>query len=118
MSESDVTRSQTQTQTRPHAQHYVNHSEAGKADAHRIRLEQAADLAAGLSADDIVAGVYEGGFKTWECAADLARYVLEGSCRAQNTAGGGGLGSGDGSELADLDIDGRAVHVIEVSLSL
>ena len=30
----------------------------------------------GLSANDITPTIYEGGFKTWECAADLARYLL------------------------------------------
>lgn len=31
---------------------------------------------AGLSADDILPRVYEGGFKTWECSVDLANYLL------------------------------------------
>ncbi|KAL8891738.1 MAG: hypothetical protein Q9215_001276 [Flavoplaca cf. flavocitrina] len=31
--------------------------------------------AAGLSMDDIKPNVYEGGFKTWECSVDLARYL-------------------------------------------
>ena len=30
---------------------------------------------AGLSTDDIVPNVYEGGFKTWECSVDLSDYV-------------------------------------------
>ncbi|KAL9102836.1 MAG: hypothetical protein Q9163_002051 [Psora crenata] len=30
----------------------------------------------GLSTDDIVPHVYEGGFKTWECAIDLANYLV------------------------------------------
>ncbi|KAI4133865.1 MAG: hypothetical protein LQ347_002001 [Umbilicaria vellea] len=34
-------------------------------------------LIAGLSADDVTPSVYEGGFKTWECAVDLARLLLE-----------------------------------------
>ena len=29
----------------------------------------------GLSADDIMPRIYEGGFKTWECSFDLARYL-------------------------------------------
>lgn len=29
----------------------------------------------GLSADDIMPRIYEGGFKTWECSVDLARYL-------------------------------------------
>ena len=33
------------------------------------------DAVAGLSADDIVPNVYEGGFKTWECSVDLSGYV-------------------------------------------
>ena len=32
-------------------------------------------LAMGLSADDITPRIYEGGFKTWECSVDLARYL-------------------------------------------
>ncbi|KAL8757097.1 MAG: hypothetical protein Q9199_002459 [Rusavskia elegans] len=31
--------------------------------------------AAGLSTDDIKPNVYEGGFKTWECSLDLAKYL-------------------------------------------
>ena len=30
----------------------------------------------GLSNDDITPNVYEGGFKTWECAVDLANYLI------------------------------------------
>ena len=30
----------------------------------------------GLTVDDINPNVYEGGFKTWECAVDLATYLL------------------------------------------
>ena len=33
------------------------------------------DSIAGLSTDDIVPNVYEGGFKTWECSVDLSDYV-------------------------------------------
>ena len=33
-------------------------------------------LTAGLSVDDIKPRIYEGGFKTWECSVDLARYLL------------------------------------------
>lgn len=29
----------------------------------------------GLSTDDIMPRIYEGGFKTWECSVDLARYL-------------------------------------------
>ncbi len=32
--------------------------------------------AVGLSTDDITPNVYEGGFKTWECSVDLAKYIL------------------------------------------
>lgn len=51
--------------------------------------------AVGLSADDITPNVYEGGFKTWECAVDLASHLS------------GSLGN-------DWDLGGREVHVIEV----
>lgn len=30
----------------------------------------------GLAIDDINPNIYEGGFKTWECAVDLATYLL------------------------------------------
>ena len=30
----------------------------------------------GLATDDINPNIYEGGFKTWECAVDLATYLL------------------------------------------
>ena len=33
------------------------------------------DSISGLSNDDIVANIYEGGFKTWECSVDLSDYV-------------------------------------------
>ena len=33
------------------------------------------DSVGGLSADDIVPNVYEGGFKTWECSMDLSSYI-------------------------------------------
>ena len=29
----------------------------------------------GLSSDDVVPNVYEGGLKTWECSLDLAAFV-------------------------------------------
>ena len=31
--------------------------------------------ATGLSTDDIKPNIYEGGFKTWECSVDLAKYL-------------------------------------------
>jgi len=31
-----------------------------------------------LQNTDLVAGVYEGGFKLWECAIDLVNYLIEG----------------------------------------
>ena len=30
----------------------------------------------GISVEDVEPGVYEGGYKTWECAEDLANYLL------------------------------------------
>lgn len=51
----------------------------------------------GLISDDIISRVYEGGFKTWECAVDLARYLSKSIV--------------DGH----LALRGRDVHVIEVS---
>ena len=54
-------------------------------------------LAGGLSADDITPKIYEGGFKTWECATDLARYLA-------------GAVSGGRLELEEKEID-----IIEVS---
>lgn len=38
--------------------------------------EFSSNTLAGLSTeDDLTPGVYEGGFKTWECAIDLAKYL-------------------------------------------
>ena len=38
--------------------------------------EFSSNTLAGLSSgDDLTPGVYEGGFKTWECAIDLAQYL-------------------------------------------
>ncbi|CAF9943410.1 MAG: hypothetical protein ALECFALPRED_000303 [Alectoria fallacina] len=51
--------------------------------------------AVGLSTDDITPNVYEGGFKTWECAVDLASHLSRSLSK--------------GWELA-----GREVHVVEV----
>lgn len=51
--------------------------------------------AVGLSTDDITPNIYEGGFKTWECAVDLARHLSE------------TLSEG-------WEMDGRDVHVVEV----
>jgi protein-histidine N-methyltransferase len=36
----------------------------------------ASTLLSGLENGDLSTGIYEGGFKTWECAIDLATYVL------------------------------------------
>ena len=55
--------------------------------------------AVGLSNDDIMPNVYEGGFKTWECAVDLASHL-----------------SGILNEYWDLE--GRALHVLEVLYKL
>lgn len=33
------------------------------------------DLISGLDTGDLTSGVYEGGFKTWECAVDLAAFI-------------------------------------------
>ena len=30
----------------------------------------------GITSEDLEPGVYEGGFKTWECAEDLSSYLL------------------------------------------
>ncbi|MCJ1469273.1 hypothetical protein MMC07_007906 [Pseudocyphellaria aurata] len=52
---------------------------------------------AGLSSgDDLTPGVYEGGFKTWECAIDLAQYLV-----------------GQWSSIAGV-IGSRGLHVIEL----
>ena len=51
--------------------------------------------AVGLSTNDITPNVYEGGFKTWDCAVDLASHI-----------------SGIISHYWEMD--GRALHVVEV----
>ena len=55
--------------------------------------------AVGLSTNDITPNVYEGGFKTWECAVDLASHVFE-------------------SLSKSWELEGREVHVIEVLSAL
>ncbi|MCJ1249221.1 hypothetical protein MMC30_006444 [Trapelia coarctata] len=50
----------------------------------------------GLLSDDILSRVYEGGFKTWECSIDLARYLTR------------------LLKASDLVLSGRMVHVIEL----
>ena len=52
----------------------------------------------GLSADDISPTIYEGGFKTWECAVDLANYLLRND--------------------PILDGMGHDLHIIEVKLPM
>ena len=49
-----------------------------------------------LLSDDIISRVYEGGFKTWECSIDLARYLS----RLVKTS--------------QLVLSGRQVHFVEV----
>lgn len=56
-------------------------------------------LAVGLSNYDIEPNVYEGGFKTWECAVDLAGFLS------------GRLSHG-------WEFAGREVHVVEVLYAL
>lgn len=51
--------------------------------------------AVGLSSDDITPNIYEGGFKTWECAMDLASHL-------------------SGSLSEGWELKGREVHIIEV----
>ena len=50
---------------------------------------------AGLTTDDIAPNVYEGGFKTWECAVDLASHL-------------------SASLSKGWDLDEREVHIVEV----
>lgn len=57
------------------------------------------DLIAGLEEGDIKPNFYEGGFKTWECALDLARLVI---------------GHGQDGEVFSEDDGGDDWHVIEV----
>ena len=53
-------------------------------------------LSSGLSSDDITPRVYEGGFKTWECCADLAKYLEELILRGR------------------LVLEGREMQIVEV----
>jgi protein-histidine N-methyltransferase len=57
--------------------------EIGRREIFDIRAQLMAEdepdneqLISSLEAGDIQPWFYEGGFKTWECALDLARYVL------------------------------------------
>ena len=56
-------------------------------------------LAVGLSNYDIEPNVYEGGFKTWECAVDLAGFLC-------------------GRLSHEWELGGREVHVVEVLSAL
>lgn len=53
--------------------------------------DETGSLLSGLETGDLSSGIYEGGFKTWECAVDLARFVSGG-----------------------LDGDMGSVHVVEL----
>lgn len=69
--------------------------------------EASKTLIAGLEQGDINPSVYEGGFKTWECAIDLTRILLQ--PRVMNL-----LLFGHSSDPLN---EGRDVHVIEVNAS-
>ncbi|KAJ9297631.1 hypothetical protein DTO271G3_4406 [Paecilomyces variotii] len=56
------------------------------------------ELISGLEEGDIKPNFYEGGFKTWECALDLARIMA----------------AEEGRELLENGPDGRDVHIIEL----
>lgn len=58
-------------------------------------MSDKSSLAVGLSNYDIEPNVYEGGFKTWECAIDLAEFLS----RRLST---------------EWELEGREVHVVEV----
>ena len=71
--------------------------DVGGGDAPQLELEKmvppaGAEVAGGLGArgssqrSDLVAGVYEGGFKAWECGTDLARYVWANAPRDRGSA--------------------------------
>jgi hypothetical protein len=62
------------------------------------------ELISGLETGDIEPYFYEGGFKTWECALDLAKLTATDEAVAL-----GLTGTNDSSQ------DEEAVHVIEVS---
>lgn len=56
-------------------------------------------MTVGLSEDDIKPRIYEGGFKTWECAVDLSRYIAK---QIQED---------------EIPLRGRKAHVIEVRIA-
>lgn len=45
------------------------------------------NLLNGLDTGDLNSGIYEGGFKTWECALDLAKFVTGQNCLVDDSAG-------------------------------
>lgn len=75
-----------------------------------------AELIAGLEKGDLKPNFYEGGFKTWECALDLADvmldYPLRGNEDNQDTLGGDEDGAEEEEEQEEED--GGDVHVIEL----
>jgi protein-histidine N-methyltransferase len=58
-----------------------------------------AELIAGLEEGDLKPNFYEGGFKTWECALDLAK-----------------LAAGDSMIVDSLNNSQTDVHIIEVCI--
>lgn len=58
-----------------------------------------AELIAGLEEGDLKPNFYEGGFKTWECALDLAK-----------------LAAGDSAIVGSLSDSQSDVHIIEVCI--
>ena len=62
------------------------------------------ELISGLEEGDLKPNFYEGGFKTWECALDLAHLIASGEEAAV-------LGLGGDSDYGN----GDDVHIIEVS---
>lgn len=68
--------------------------------------EGSEELISSLEEGDIKPNFYEGGFKTWECAIDLAKLMTSEEERA-NVLGLTGTGGGD-------NVDEGDVHVVEV----
>lgn len=70
-----------------------------------IDSNENAELISGLEMGDIQTSIYEGGFKTWECAIDLAKLLA-----TQEGELFPGSDSGE-SEMPDI-------HVIEVMFTI
>lgn len=72
--------------------------------------DETGNLLAGLETGDLSSGVYEGGYKTWECAVDLGGFVAG----AGLLHGDDSLAEEEGETETETETEGGVRHVIEL----